>query len=550
MAKQNGLVEQPEMETPNTQNSEVQMSVQTNTMKTPRDAANTRYEVQPNANNYATSGTKNNAQVDTQQPQAGMQQQIQQTMQTVERVQTTVPAKVPSDFYDNTVQGYLDAYNRGVQDNDYQAQINALNALDIYRQANGYKPIYAENIYELTNKRVQKIKAIVNDYDNKIASAINVGDTVLAEQLGQELNNYKISVNYTDTLNNSATYLQNVEYKNQYDSVIDGIVNELLTLRFTYDPSDDKALAKAQEHASNVAMEKMNAKGLLDSSMTAQIVTSVVSELEATYEKMARDEFYENVERLKSMANFVIGLEETQYNRWLANVEMNLQYYQAQKDEIAYQWDRVNQLGYVDNEASIILGVAPGTLSPAMRQAIMEAEAAANKKYNELTSDIALAEAKAKIELQTYAQKKAIEAQYKTPAGKGGVLSEEEYTGTYDAEDLMGLVYMMKEKYSDEEIIKALKNNAKTEADYIQALAELGYTTTEAENLLNPKIELNNNKYSIAGHMQTIADINRTDLEYKAVMALNQKYPDMTDEEMLEYINKATNKELKELIGG
>ena len=158
----------------------------------------------------------------------------------------------------------------------------------------------------------------------------------------------------------------------------------------------------------------MNTKGILDSTMTAQIVTKTVNELIPIYENMAKEEFYNNLERLQSMANLVMNLDETQYSRWLDQVQIKLDYYEAQKDEIAYQWDRVNQLGYVDNEASIILGVAPGTMSPAMRDAIAEAERQANEQYNKLYSDIALAEAKAEIEAQLYARKKSIDAQYKT----------------------------------------------------------------------------------------------------------------------------------------
>lgn len=389
------IKEPAEMQTPNTVNTEVQETVQAN-----------KVVVQPEPENYATSGMAKESitkPVQTPQTQETVQTVTQpevitqaQTVQPIQN-QSNVAIRIPSDLYDQTVQGYLDEFKKGQEINDYQAQINALNAIDQYRTAQGYKPIYTANVYELTNQRIQKIKNQIRDYEIDMATAINSGNEALAQQIGQQMEAYKKAVNYGETVNNSATYLQNIEYKSTYDSVISGIVNELLTTRFTYDPSDDEALLKAQQYATNSIYESMNAKGILDSTMTAQIVAKTANELVPIYEKMAKEDFYNNLERLQSMANFVMNLEETQYSRWLTQVQVKLDYYEAQKDEIAYQWDRVNQLGYVDNEASIILGVAPGTMSPSMREAIEEAERQANEQYNKLYSDLILAEAKEAI---------------------------------------------------------------------------------------------------------------------------------------------------------
>lgn len=377
------------VETPNTTNSEVRMA-QSNTV-----------EVKPEPENYATSRIKNNTQNTTNTTNPNdMKNQSNNTNQvtSLEPVVSQTAITVPSDFYDNTVQGYLDAYNQGVAINDYQAQINALNAIDKYRKANGYKAIYTNDIYTLTNQRTAKIKNQIRQYEDAIYQAQLVGDTATAQAVNQQLEEYKKMVNYSESVNNSATYLSSVEYKSSYDNIINGIVSQLLTDRFIYDPSDDEALIKAQEHATNQIYESMNAKGILDSTMTAQVISEAVSNLTATYEQMSRDEFYNNLERLQTSANLIMNLEQRQYDRWLANVQMKLEYYQAQKDEESYQWDRVNKLGYVDNEASIILGVPVGTLSPAKQQAIEETKRKTEEMYNQLYTDIALAEAKAKLE--------------------------------------------------------------------------------------------------------------------------------------------------------
>lgn len=369
------------LETPNTTGTEVQAN---------------KLKVQPETKNYATSGIKNQNVVNN--ATTNNQNNSSNPMNTLEPVVSQTAIQVPSDFYDNTIQGYLNEYNQGVNINDYQAQINALNAIDKYRVANGYEAIYTNDIYTLTNQRTAKIKNQIREYEEAIYQAQLVGDTATAQAINQQLNEYKKMVNYSESVNNSATYLGTVEYKSSYDNIINGIVSQLLTDRFIYDPSDDEALIKAQEHATNQIYESMNAKGILDSTMTAQIISEAVSNLTATYEQMSREEFYNNIERLQTSANLIMNLEEKQYDRWLANVQMKLEYYQAQKDEENYQWDRVNKLGYVDNEASIILGVPVGTISPAKREAIEESQRKTEEMYNQLYTDIALAEAKSKLE--------------------------------------------------------------------------------------------------------------------------------------------------------
>ena len=518
------LIENADVETPNTANSEVQMS---------------KHTVQPKSYNYAQTGSTQT----TKPTQSNMGQVNQNTQSNMGQVNTnqvalgtpmqevssptgnTIAIRKPSDFYDNTVQGYLDSYDYGVSINDYQAQINALTALDRYRVENGYKALYTADIYELNNLRNQKIQGIIKGYENQIASYMNTGDYANAELVGQELQKYKTSVNYKDPVNNSATFLGgNLEYKSDYDNVISGIVNELLTMRFTYDPSDDEALLKAQEHAINTVYESMNAKGILDSTMTAQMVTSTVTNLQSVYEKMAREEFYDNLNRLQTMATFVIGLDDRQYERWVSNVQLNLEYYQAQKDEVSYQWDRVNTMGYVDNEASVVLGVPVGMLSPAKRQAIEEAEAEARKKYNELYTDLALAEAKTKLELETYIQKKAIDQAY----DDGIINGQENTTGTTQGIDknykfkgeLNGTTLteyvgkMYDEGKSEKEILEFVRDNAKNYDAYVQGVMSVGdgHTIESANAILYPKLEDMNDEEKMK-HIDSLYETGKIDYE-------------------------------------
>lgn len=385
------LVEPAEIQSPN--NIELQENVNANRVALPNMGTNNQIMTEPTPMTQGTQPT----QATTQTPQTAntgsgniggstggwdIRSNVKQETQPAQPAQPTQPAQIqqnqfitqpsgstvavmrPTDLYDNTVQGYLDNYNKGVEINDYQAQINALNAIDSYRATKGLKPIYTANIYELTNQRTQKIENAIRDFENDIAYSMDIGDYEAARIIGQQMEDYKKMVNYKSTMETAADFLQRVEYQSNWDNTINEIVGQLLTAQFTYDPSNDQALIQAQRYATNVAYESMNAKGILDSTMTAQIVTKTVNELIPVYQKMAKQEFNENIERLQTMANFIIKLDDRDYSRWQDEVTRQLQVYQAKRDETDYQWNRVNTLGYVDNEASIILGVAPRYFVP------------------------------------------------------------------------------------------------------------------------------------------------------------------------------------------
>ncbi len=475
----------------------------------------------------------------------------QQVQQPINMPTSSVVVEVPNDLYDSTVQGYLNAYNEGKNIHDFQAQINALTALDNYRTSNGYSRLYTNNIYALNNERNQKIQNQIQAYENDIANAYNLGNYELAQQKGQELEQYKRMVNYREpVVDNTASYLDTVEYKSTYDDVINGIVEQLLTDKFTYDPSDDEALIKAQEQATNKIYESMNARGILDSTMTAQIVAKTVSNLASTYEQMAKEDFYKNIDRLQSVASLIMNLEKRQYDRWQANVQLNLEKYEARRNEIDYQWERVNKIGYVDNEASMVLGIAPGMLSPATREAMQEVQAQTQKKYDELYTDIQLASAKADIEAELYAKKKAIDAQYKTTISGGTTIDSN--GNIVDVEPSSNLAGMsdtdkkttIKQKYkngeynSDYEAIIDIYSNF--EAKKVPAILSsiMGITEKQATDIIkneavNADMDLLRNEFG------SITEANREQVESAILIALDNKNLDeATADKLLEEVEK------------
>lgn len=542
------IMESAEMQTPNTVSTEVQETLQANSVRpqmatpqtTPQQNTSQSNNIQPTQNN--TSNVQKTPEY--QSAYTISQQNIMNQAQSVQPVQnqSSTTIKIPTDLYDRTVEAYLEEYNKGKEINDYQAQINALNGIDQYRVSQGYKQMYTSNVYELTNQRTEKIKNQIRDYETDIATAINEGDQELAQQIGQRMEEYKRMVNYNESLNNSASYLENLEYKFAYDNVVNGIIDELLTAKFTYNPNDDEALLRAQQYATNTVYESMNSKGILDSTMTSAIVTKTVNELIPVYEKMAKEEFYENIDRLQTMANFIMNIDDRQYERWANQVQLKLDYYEAKREEVAYQWERVENLGYVDNEASIILGVAPGTMSPSMRKAIQEADQEATSQYNKLLTDIKLAQAKADLEIQTYASKKAIDNAYKNTSNSSNKTSDSttKYDSNISDSDKKKII---KSKYKNGEIseleaVKEIYNNFESKKIGGMLSDILDITEKEAEELLN-------NGYAnelLASAFDTYGEITDENVGYFDKYALdlfeNELIDETTMEEMLTVIDQ------------
>ena len=499
MARHSELLDD-NIETPNTTGTELQNVVQQNNEINSVQTMNRNKTTQVPITNKIRSQSQQTNNVNNSQNANN-----NQNVNNANVPMTTISIQRPSDYYDNTVQGYLNDYQYGVDTNNYQLQINSLTAIDKYRTDKGLKPLYTDNIYALINQRQQKINNQIKSYEDAMAYANANGDYDSVQSIGNELSAYKKSVNYTNKPNNSATYIQEMpEYRSQYDDVINGIVNELLTMRFTYNPSEDETFLRAQEYATNTAMEKMNARGILDSTMTAQIVASTVANLQTEYMKMAKEDFYKNVDRLKAMANFVIDLDDRQYSRWKEETSRSLEYYSALKTEASYQWNRVDALGYVDNEASLVLGVPVGTLSTSTRKSISDAQAKAESQYNEAMTSLMVAEAKEQLtrdtyaykqaldvqayankqalETQTYANKKAIDSQYKTTTSNTTtpVNSKTDFTGGLKAETLIDAISGM----NQEEAVLYARENANSRDTWVQTLNSIGLSEKEANNIL------------------------------------------------------------------
>jgi hypothetical protein len=194
-------------------------------------------------------------------------------------------------------------------------------------------------------------------------------------------------------------------YASQYAPMIQGLVQQILGRQFNYNPANDAQFQQASKELTRNVLETMNARGILNSTVTENQVQQGVADLMPQYQQIARQNFMNEGQLLMSQVDMLTGLDQTAYGRYqdegtrLAGaldtvMKMDDNQYQKWKDayEIRYQterdkvndaltkaetdrqkikdaWDRTSELGYVDNESSIILGVPAGTLSKEAREA-------------------------------------------------------------------------------------------------------------------------------------------------------------------------------------
>lgn len=174
------------------------------------------------------------------------------------------------------------------------------------------------------------------------------------------------------------TNLNTVEgmYQSAYSDTINSLISSMITNLengFQYDPNKDTALQVATEYAANSTMQSLAGSGVLNSSATAERVARVVSELIPQYEQLAYTRWTDYLGQLSDTAQLVMNYDSQQFEYWKDAKDREFQNkqfeYQKQQDALDNAWKRVDELGYVDNEASAILGVPVGTLSGEARLA-------------------------------------------------------------------------------------------------------------------------------------------------------------------------------------
>lgn len=238
----------------------------------------------------------------------------------------------------------------------------------------------SQAIKQLTEQRNQKIQNQDALYSQQYADAYAMGDYERAAQIQQEQQAYRNKVGYQDVIQSEYEMKQQelqLNFEDAYKQGLTDIANMVMStasglLNFQYNPQTDMALQAAQSSAIGAVKEQMNHTGMYYSSMTQSAITRAAAELVPVYEKMAKDEIKEKLSMLMNVGNYLMNMEQTQFNMWKGQLEMQWQANNERRKEYQAALDRTNAWGYVSNEDAAILNVAPGTLSP---QAMAEARA-------------------------------------------------------------------------------------------------------------------------------------------------------------------------------
>lgn len=211
------------------------------------------------------------------------------------------------------------------------------------------------------------------------------------------------------------------QYQSAYADTINGLISEMLSQMnngFSYDPTQDNSLKLASEYAANSTLQSLAGSGVLNSSSTAERVARIVSELIPTYEEKAHSRWIEYLGQLSDTAQVVMNYDSQQFEYWKDAKDREFEEkefeYQKQQDALENAWKRVDELGYVDNNASTILGVPVGTLSGEARLAKeqQEYELAKMREQAEIEYQNNVALYKLKSELDTEQSKTLAEYEY------------------------------------------------------------------------------------------------------------------------------------------
>ena len=289
--------------------------------------------------------------------------------------------------------------------------------------------------YNNSNNNVVDFNQIYRNYNDM------AGRSNLNTQSGIKKTSYNTTIVTPTTANLNTVQGQ---YQSAYSDTINGVISTMLTqveqLRtgdFGYDPAQDMALRMASEYAANSTLQSLAGSGVLNSSATAERVARIVSELIPQYEEKAYNRQIQYLSQLADTAQLVMNYDNQQFNYWKDAKDREFKEkefeFEKKQKELENAWKRVDELGFVDNNASTILGVRVGTLSGAARQAKEQREFELAKMREqaqiEHANNIALAKLKSELSLQ---ENKAL-AQYENSLKQSNMEYEYQLANKYGA---------------------------------------------------------------------------------------------------------------------
>lgn len=185
-------------------------------------------------------------------------------------------------------------------------------------------------------------------------------------------------------------------YQGIYTEDVGSLIKQTLSSEFSYSPENDSMLKDAASYASSQIMEQMNARGILNSSVTGDKFAQMYKELMPQYYNLAYQRYNDKLNNTFKKLEIMNKLNEQDYDKYYqfatlsinqiekldakayTSFKDNLSFIDAQlsraekaktdemtlqEKKIANAYERLNTLGYVDNEASLVLGLPVNTPS-------------------------------------------------------------------------------------------------------------------------------------------------------------------------------------------
>lgn len=288
-----------------------------------------------------------------------------------------------------------------------------------------------------TNTNVIDFNQIYNGYQQQYEKYNNTQNTSSNYNSGVKKTSIGTTI-VTPTVQN----INSVEgqYQSAYADSINGIIGEMLNQMnkgFEYDPTQDNSLKVATEYAANTTLQSLAGSGVLNSSATAERVARIVGELIPQYEEKAHSRWIEYLGQLADTAQVVMSYDSQQFQYWKDAKDRefeNKQFeWKKKEQELEDAWKRVDELGYVDNGASTILGVSVGTLSKDAREAKEEREFELKKMQEQ--AQLEYENNKALYQLRAELDKEQTDYEYQLSVKYGGSKTSSSSNSNYSRYD-------------------------------------------------------------------------------------------------------------------
>ena len=428
---------------------------------------------QQNVNNVSNTNTTQPLQ-NTQVPQT------QQTNNPINPI--TIPIQIQPEIAQPNSNQYTQPANQALN-----ATNNSLESLQQRNNSNSAPTPQTYNPSN-TNTNVIDFNQIYNSYKNSFGNNQQTSQNSNIGASGIK----KTSIGST-IVTPTASNVNSIEgqYQSAYSDTINSLISEMLSQMnngFQYDPSQDSALQLATEYAANSTMQSLAGSGVLNSTSTSERVARIVSELIPQYEEKAHDRWIEYLGNLADTAQLVMNYDSQQFEQWKDAKDREFENkkfeYQKKQNELENAWKRVDELGYVDNEAAKILGVPVGTLSGEARLAKEQQEFELKKMREQL--EIQYENDKALYKLRNELDKEMTQYEYQLKNQYDKEMTQYEYQlkNEYD-KGMLNYEYQLQSKYGSSS--SSSKSNLSTYKDIINNRYSVYDDTTKQYTIDNSK---------------------------------------------------------------